>query len=315
MVMASSGNSHAKIILIGEHSVVYHQPAIALPLPAVKEVVTLTPRDDGQQRLVSRYYTGDRQSGPNQLNGINCLIDSLLTRFSLQSQGFELTVNSHLPAERGMGSSAATAVAITRALYEFAGVALSHDQLLADAAISEQIIHGNPSGLDVATASANRPVWFVKGEEPKPIPMHMHGFLVIADSGIRGQTGEAVKAVATFRATHLSQATRLFNELGGLTSQARQAFEADQIAVLGSVFNRAQVLLEQLGVSHPKLDEMNEIARQNGAIGAKLTGGGMGGCMICLADTESTATRIRRALATAGVTQTWVQPFLSEETV
>ncbi|WP_203648528.1 mevalonate kinase [Secundilactobacillus yichangensis] len=310
----ASGSSHAKIILIGEHSVVYHQPAIALPLPAVRENVTLTFRADGVQQLVSRYYTGVRQAGPKQLTGINHLIDELLKRFNAADIGFDLAINSHLPAERGMGSSAATAVAIIRALYQFLEQPLSHEQLLADANISEIIIHGNPSGIDVATASAENPIWFVAGTQPVTIPFYMHGYLVVADSGIHGQTGLAVKAVAQLRESDPQLADQAIKGLGQLTYAAKTALANDRLSDLGTVFDRAQVQLKRLGVSHERLDEMIAIARENGALGAKLTGGGMGGCMICLAANESTATRIRLALANYGVAQSWVQPLKSEET-
>ncbi|GAX02787.1 mevalonate kinase [Secundilactobacillus pentosiphilus] len=310
----ASGSSHAKIILIGEHSVVYHQPAIALPLPAVRESVTLAYRNDGVQQLISRYYTGARHSGPKQLGGINELIDELLARFDATDLGFDLTINSHLPAERGMGSSAATAVAIIRALYQFLEQPLSHDQLLLDANISEKIIHGNPSGIDAATASAKNPIWFITGTAPVVIPFHMHGYLVVADSGIHGQTGLAVKAVAHFRETDPQLANQAIKGLGQLTYAAKTALANDRLADLGTIFDQAQARLQQLGVSHPQLDEMISVAKQNGALGAKLTGGGMGGCMICLAPDESTVTQIRLALANHGAAQSWVQPLKSEDT-
>lgn len=309
-----SGSSHAKIILIGEHSVVYHQPAIALPLPAVRENVTLAYRKDGVQQLISRYYTGARHSGPEQLRGINELIDELLARFDAADVGFDLTINSHLPAERGMGSSAATAVAIIRAVYQFLEQPLSHEQLLRDANISEKIIHGNPSGIDAATASAKNPIWFITGTTPVVIPFHMHGYLVVADSGIHGQTGLAVEAVSQFRKTDPQLADQAIKGLGQLTHAAKIALANDRLSDLGTIFDRAQVRLKQLSVSHPQLDEMIRVAKQNGALGAKLTGGGMGGCMICLAPSESTATQIRLALANHGVAQSWVQPLKSEDT-
>lgn len=313
MVSPANGSSHAKIILIGEHSVVYHQPAIALPLSAIRENATITTRSDNVQQLVSRYYTGPRHNGPEQLNGINKLVDQLLSRFHFTG-GFDLAITSHLPAERGMGSSAATAVAIIRALYQFVDRPLSHEQLLADADISEKIIHGNPSGIDVATTSADKPIWFLGGQQPVTIPFHLHGYLVVADSGILGQTGTAVASVAHLRQMQPRVADHAINGLGQLTYTAKSALANDQLNKLGDVFNRAQALLQQLGVSHPKLDEMIQIANQNGALGAKLTGGGMGGCMICLAPDESTASRIRVALANFGVAQSWVQPLISEET-
>ena len=151
MLKQAMGVSHAKVILIGEHSVVYQKPAIALPLPAVKTT------------------------------------------------------------------------AIIRALYQAFGQPLTHEQLRADADISEHIIHGNPSGLDVATTSADAAVWFHKGEDPVDLPFHLTSYLVVADSGIHGQTGLAVKHVADFKEAHNRLATHAINHLGALTEAAKDA--------------------------------------------------------------------------------------------
>lgn len=315
MNVSVTGNSHAKIILIGEHSVVYHQPAIALPLPAVQVHAEMTSSPDTIQVLTSRYYSGDRQDAPIQLQGINQLIDVLLAHLTQTNLGFTLTIKSDLPAERGMGSSAATAVAIVRAMYRFFNVPLTHQRLLEEVAVSEKIIHGQPSGLDAATASADTPVWFIKGQTPQPLPFHLNGYLVIADSGIHGQTGIAVANVADYRQAHPKQAAAAINHLGQLTQAAKIALAQNQVNTLGRILTAAQRELTQLGVSHPVLDDMITVALQNGALGAKLTGGGMGGCMISLAATQADAVRIRQALFGAGFKQTWLQPFLSEETV
>lgn len=315
MNVSVTGNSHAKIILIGEHSVVYHQPAIALPLPAVQVHAEMTANRDSQQILTSRYYSGDRQDAPIQLQGINRLIDALLAHLAQPDAGFTLTIKSDLPAERGMGSSAATAVAIVRAMYRFFNAPLSHERLLKEVAVSEKIIHGHPSGLDAATASAETPVWFIKGETPQPLPFHLNGYLVIADSGIHGQTGIAVANVAAYRKAHPKQANQAIHHLGELAQQAKVALAQNQVTHLGTILTAAQRDLKQLGVSHPVLDQMMTVTRQNGALGAKLTGGGMGGCMISLAATQADAIRIQQALSGAGFKQTWLQPFLSEETV
>lgn len=212
-----------------------------------------------------------------------------------------------------MGSSAATAVATIRALYAYLKVPLTHEQLLSDADISEHIIHGNPSGLDVATASASAPVWFVTGETPKSLPFHLGGYMVIADSGIYGQTGSAVASVGKILKRHPRRAKKLIAELGRLTKDAKDALGHNAIQKLGTILDAAQVQLKALGVSHPTLDKLIQIAKTNGALGAKLTGGGMGGCMICLVEDIHVAQRVKQALSDAGATATWVQPLLSEE--
>ena len=106
-----------------------------------------------------------------------------------------LDIDSQIPAERGMGSSASTAVAIVRAMYAFFDRPLTKNKLLKTVNISEKIIHGNPSGLDSATASADRPIWFKRDGTIKALPINFNGYLVISDSGIKGKTGEAVDIV------------------------------------------------------------------------------------------------------------------------
>lgn len=118
MGKTASGSSNAKIILIGDHSVVYGQPAIALPLPSVTTHVTMTATDH-EQLLTSRYYDGPIAQMHQNLAGVATLIKTLLRRFDAVNTPFHMTITSDLPAERGMGSSAAAAVAITRAMYAF----------------------------------------------------------------------------------------------------------------------------------------------------------------------------------------------------
>ena len=147
------GTSHAKIILMGEHSVVYGQPAIALPLPSVQLSVTLSSRQDNQRIIKSRYYHGSLENLPSSMIGIKKLIDTLSARFNDQETGWDLKIESQLPAERGMGSSAASAIAIIRAFFDYYDEPLDRTLLLQLADVEEQITHRSPSGLDAATVS------------------------------------------------------------------------------------------------------------------------------------------------------------------
>lgn len=306
------GKSNAKIILLGDHSVVYGQPAIALPLTSVNTTVTMTAVPTGQT-IASRYFDGPIAQLNHHLAGVVKLIATLLARFEGENVPFHMAITSDLPAERGMGSSAAVDVAITRAMYRFFDRPLTREVLLDTVAIGEKITHGNPSGIDAATSSSAVPIWLIPHESTQQIPFHLSGYLVIADSGVKGQTGQAVAAVARRKTVFPQETDQQIARLGELSYAARECLATDQQQRLGQIMDQAQEQLVGLGVSSPELDRLISVARANGALGAKLTGGGMGGCLIALCDTATNAENVKQALLAAGATATWTEAFHSEE--
>ncbi|MFD1432896.1 mevalonate kinase [Lacticaseibacillus yichunensis] len=310
----SQGISYAKIILIGEHAVVYQQPAIALPIRSLTVTATLIPRTDDRQQIASIFYQGSlADAAQTPFAGIATLIRRLLTFFEAPAQGFDLAISSMLPPERGMGSSAATAVAIIRAVYQAFDAPLPHDSLLNWANVSERIIHGNPSGLDAATASATAPQWFVRGQAPTPIDFPTTGSLVIADTGVPGQTKTAVASVAAKLTQDPAHYQPLIEAIGQATSQAALALAQDDLPLLGRQLTISQNALRQLGVSSPALNQLVAAALNAGALGAKLTGSGQGGCMIALTKAPAQAVHLRRALEAAGATTTWQYDLVESE--
>ncbi|MFC6169130.1 mevalonate kinase [Loigolactobacillus jiayinensis] len=302
------GVSNAKIILIGEHAAVYGKPAIVVPLTAVKLTAITTPIEQGQL-IESNYYTGPLARSMTNFSGIKKLIQTILTRLNQQQANFKLTITSQIPAERGMGSSAATAVAVTRSLYDFFGKKLNRATLLELANVAETVTHGSPSGMDAATTSSTAPIWFIKGHASYNLPINLSGNLVIADSGIRGQTGPAVTTVRE-RLADFPQETAVFlDQLAELAESTRKAIASQQLAQVGKNFTSAQLILQTLGVSNETIDHLVFVAQRNGSLGTKLTGGGRGGCIIALTADDATTQHLLRALAAEGVTQTWVQPL------
>ncbi|KRL62105.1 mevalonate kinase [Latilactobacillus fuchuensis] len=302
------GLSHAKIILIGEHAVVYGQPAIALPIFAVQAKVTVTVDEHlAEPQIQSAYYTGPLSQAFGQMKGIQYLIEQLWQRFNDRQVPFQLTIDSQLPPERGMGSSAATAIAIIRGLADCFNQPIDHQQLLKFATLSENMIHGNPSGIDAATTGATTPLWYVKGQQPQPLPINLNGYLVIADSGQKGQTGTAVQSVQNRLLGNPAQTQPVIDHLGQLTTAVAANIAHNQLSELGQNLTAAQTDLQALGVSNQRLDRLITIANQAGSLGTKLTGGGRGGCIIALADTQSAANYLAQTLTNAGAIQTWIQ--------
>ncbi|MCC4323624.1 mevalonate kinase [Limosilactobacillus reuteri] len=303
------GTSHAKIILMGEHSVVYGQPAIALPLPSVQLSVTLSSRQDNQRIIKSRYYHGSLENLPSSMIGIKKLIDTLSARFNDHETSWDLKIESQLPAERGMGSSAASAIAIIRAFFDYYDEPLDRTLLLQLADVEEQITHRSPSGLDAATVSSDKPLFYVKGRIGVPIEMNLDASLVIADTGKKGATKEAILAVKDELKNNNEKAEEHIKHLGELVNQTKDYLAQNDIVKLGDAFNFAQTDLAALNVSDPSLDHLIHVARDNGALGAKLTGGGRGGCMIALMQTAMGARRLASILKENGAHDIWLQPL------
>lgn len=304
----AEGSSHAKLILLGEHSVVYGQPAIAIPLPDLAMHVRIEERQVGQL-IMAPNYQGPLDDLTEAYEGVRQLISRLLTFFGQPNLPFLLRINSNIPQERGMGSSAATAIAITRAFFAFFQRPLPDATLQKWANVEEAITHGSPSGIDVATAAHDLPVWFVKQEPVRPLDMRFHGTLIIADTGIHGQTGLAVSVVREQIQTEPVTTQNHLDALGHLATDAKEALATDDLLKLGRTMNEAQAHLSALGVSHPKLDQLIRAARKAGALGAKLTGGGVGGAMFALADSPQQVVTITTALEAAGAHEIWLQQY------
>lgn len=307
----ASGHAHGKIILIGEHAVVHNEPAIAIPFTSANVEVTIK-KQLGESTIDSIYHTGKLTDTPKTLNNLIETLNAVCKHFGTITDNMHITIKSNIPAERGMGSSAAVATALVRALFNYFDAELT-DELLNDfVTISEVIAHGNPSGLDAKVVSSNESVYFVKNQGAEFFKVELPGYLVVADTGQQGETGEAVMDVGKLVADVKTHAKSFITELGELTTQARNMIEEENIVGLGAILSEAQIRLKKLTVSNEALDLLVETARTHGALGAKLTGGGRGGCMIALADLPETAKKIADALLDVGAVNTWIHPLGAE---
>ena len=303
MLAQGVGTATGKIILMGEHSVVYGEPAIAFPFSGTS--VTATIQAAAENTLFSSYHEGLLHEAPQGLTNIQQLTSQLQQH--LHTPNFQLTIESTIPAERGMGSSAAVAVAVTRAFFDWQEKNLSRELLLSYVNFSEKIAHGNPSGLDAAATSGDRPIYFERGKKFLPFTLNIDAYLLVADTGIMGQKRSAVRSVAELMATEPETTMFRIKQLGELAQQAKHAIITNQPKELGAVMTQAQLYLKELTVSNDTLDELIEVALDCGALGAKLTGGGRGGCFLVLSESKQQAAHIAAQLQAYGVNNVWLQ--------
>lgn len=299
------GRTWAKAILLGEHSVVYGHPAVAVPLHDLQMRATATP-GPGPSQLNCLDHRGPMEQTAPRFACIVKAFEAAREFSGCQEQSFEITTHSDFPHERGLGSSAAAAGAIIRAVLNACQCDASTDELFALTQLAEQVAHGKPSGLDAAATSSPHPIRFQAGRM-RPLDQRIEqAHLVIADSGVHGSTRQAVGGLRLRYEENTGTIGPLIDELGALTQTAVTALGEGDAPALGAAMDRAHTVLAELDLSLPVLDELTASARRAGALGAKLTGGGLGGCVIALADSAQAADRVRSALERSGAPATWV---------
>ena len=298
------GQTWAKAILLGEHSVVYGHPAVALPLQDLRMRATATPTS-GASTLSSLDYSGPVNQAGARFASVARAFEVAREFSGCLDQAFEITTVSDFPHERGLGSSAAAAGAIIRAVLDSCGRRADADELFALTQMAEQIAHGKPSGLDAAATCSPCPIRF-QGGQMRPLSQRIeNAWLIIADSGVHGSTREAVGGLRRRYENDPDNIGPRISCLGTLAQNAINALDRADAPALGATMDEAHAVLAELSLSLPLLDELTEAARGAGALGAKLTGGGLGGCVIALATGEPAVRQVRTALERAGAAATW----------
>lgn len=305
------GRAYGKTILIGEHSVVHGAPAIAVPLYDLGVEATIDTAEPGY--FDTDIYTGPVAQAPDRLSPPVAALQHATAHFGIDINQIRLRVRSTIPYERGLGSSAAVATAITRACASFVNESLSKQELFELVQAAERVAHGTPSGLDAYTVSASSAVRFQNGKVT-PLEVSRAFTLVIADTGKRGRTSVAVGHVRELLEKEPSRVNGVIRKLSDLTEQVQAALAAGDTESLGSAMNAAHIELASLGVSSPELDHLVRVASNSGAVGAKMTGGGMGGCVIALAPNSEVAYSIATGLRTSGASRAWISSLASVTT-
>ncbi|MEZ4711708.1 MAG: mevalonate kinase [Caldilineaceae bacterium] len=302
------GSAPGKVILLGEHAVVYGRPAIAVPVwettaTAVitdsepRRGVTIVARDLGQEfPLVT--------SAGAEEHPFSRVARLTLERLHLPlNLDWRIALTSTIPIASGLGSGAALSAALVRAIFAKAGEPAEPTVVSALVYESERYFHGTPSGIDNTVIAYGAPVWFVKGAPPQIFTPCRPFTLVIADSGIASPTKETVGDVRQAWQKQPNHFEAIFDEISQIAEQARHIIEqTGHLSKLGQLFNENQCLLAALGVSSQMLEKLLAAARRAGALGAKLSGGGRGGNIIALVE-DAAADEVRSALLQAGAKQ------------
>jgi len=297
--MKTVGCASGKVILFGEHAVVYGRPAIAVPVTQVR--ATATVEAGGKRIILDAPDLGRRypvaEAGPDDPLAFTVLM--VLEYLGLGSdQGLTITISSTMPVARGLGSSAAISAAIVRTLARHFGQTLSPAQVSELVYRAEVLQHGTPSGIDNSVVAFEQPVYFVRGQPIEHFHVGAPLHLVIADTGIASSTKEVVGMVRAAWEHDRARYEALFDRIGDLAREARGAIEKGTVEQLGRLMNANHRLLQAIEVSSPELDRLVEAAQSAGALGAKLSGGGRGGNIVALVRAgaqEMIATALRRA--------------------
>ena len=283
------GQAHSKIILIGEHAVVYGYPAISLPLLEVEVTCKVVPAESPW-----RLYEED---------ALSMAVYASLEYLAIKEACIRCEIDSAIPEKRGMGSSAAISIAAIRAVFDYYQADLPHHVLEILVNRAEMIAHMNPSGLDAKTCLSDQPIRFIKNVGFTELEMDLSAYLVIADTGVYGHTREAIKVVQNKG----KDALPFLHALGELTQQAEDAILQKDAEGLGRILSQAHLHLREIGVSSPEADSLVETALSHGALGSKMSGGGIGGCIIALADNLTQAQELAERLEEKGAVQTWIE--------
>lgn len=302
----ATGVAHSKLILVGEHAVVHHQPAISIPFPLIG-VKSVVERVTGGVYLDSSLYQGPLEGAPKALTGIVQTIKHTLKTLHIPCENLLIRIQSSIPPGKGLGSSASVAIAVVKSLFAYSDQSYTDEEVLQLANISETFAHGAPSGIDSLTITSPNPIWYRKGQPFEYIQPKGEFHFVVADTGKMADTKSAIATVTDLIKTAPRKAFGTMERLGDITHQVRGALEKSSKQVLGFLLNEAQKELEAIGVSDTSLNRLIYFARQQGALGAKLTGGGNGGCIIALAQSDIHAMLLSEKLKQFGAHAVW--PF------
>lgn len=294
------GKSHSKIILIGEHSVVYGYPAIAIPLKKIEIECAI-------EEAKSNFFYDETDT-------LSVAIFTALKYLKKENVKIKYKITSQIPQKRGMGSSAAVSIAAIRAIFNYFRENLEDELLEKLVNTAEIVAHKTPSGLDAKTCLSDKAIRFVKNKGFSYIDLNLDAYLVIADTGIYGNTGEAIQNVKNLgdkAELSMKKLGRLTDEmtriLTGNIENKEKKIRREKISKIGEIMTAANTELGKLNITIEKTELFVKTAIENGAAGAKISGGGLGGCVIALAENLEIMEKVKDGFTKCGAENIWVE--------
>jgi mevalonate kinase len=297
------GSGFGKVILFGEHFVVHGVPGI---VSAIDSTTDAEVKKTGKgiavkdERKTAKGYSEEKRL--QQLESI----ERMLQAMGIDSKTpLSIWIGGTLPGFSGLGASAASSVAIARAIAQELGMNVSDKRINQVAYEAEKAYAGNPSGIDNTAATYGGLLWFKKNLSGGPDTIEKLSIrkpveIVIGSTGIVANTKAMVAGVAERKKKNPHKYDRLFKQAEELAFEGRKALDGFDLRKVGELMNENHRLLQQIKVSSKKLDFLVDLARAQGAFGAKLTGGGGGGCMTALTPTKALQERVAKAIEKEG---------------
>ncbi len=318
--MGVVASAPAKIILFGEHFVVYGEPAIVLAIDK-RAYVKAETRGDNKLHVRSmalnlsgcfegssfKIEQGNAREARMRFEPVRHAIGSVLEKHGKQV-GLDIEINSSIPVGAGLGSSAAVVAASTAAAGALLDLKLSKEDIFRITYEAEKIVHGNPSGVDPAISTFGGAIVFQVDTGFKPLDAKEDIPLVIGETGVERSTRAQVEKVKVIVERYPRIVENIMKAAREVVLRAIDAFKENDLETLGALMNMNHALLYGIGVSDESLEWLSNAARKAGALGAKLTGAGGGGCMIALSKDEKLQ-EVSEAIQRAGG-----KPFIARKT-
>jgi mevalonate kinase len=318
--MGVVASAPAKIILFGEHFVVYGEPAIVVAIDK-RARAEAERRQDGRLRFQSanlntscyfengvfKVEQGDAKEARLKFEPVKLAVEKVLAVYG-RNVGLDIKIDSAIPVAAGLGSSAAVVASVTAAVAALLELEFSKQDIFRVAYEAEKVVHGTPSGVDPAIATFGGALLFQVDTGFKPLEVKTDIPMVIGDTGVERSTRIQVEKVHETMESYPQITDLLKKAAREIVLRAITALQESDLETLGRLMNINHALLYGIGASDESLEWLANAARKAGALGAKLTGAGGGGCIIALARTEKLE-NVSEAIMRAGGS-----PFIAKKT-